>query len=217
MMFHPDNDEARRGFIETMSGRALSEKPDSIPRKHYNRVFRLVGEANSSMELASESAYGVSVTGDLLLLIMTAAKHSPTNASLARAIYVWRLDQKGGKTYGGDSVATSQRSVETAWARFRPVAHLCGAWQLRADFGGSPRVSPLGNLRKFLATAEALRTFGEKHHPPAGRTGSKASVFTTLDPTETWHLSSDLKLPKVRLKPPPPTEFVKKAFAAYRV
>jgi hypothetical protein len=215
-MFHPDSDERRRGFVETMGKRALSEVPDSIPRKHYDRAFELVGKANSSMDLASESAYGVFVAGELLLLIMTAAKHSPTNASLARAIYAWRLDQKEGKTYRGDLVGTSQRSVETAWARFRPVAHLCGAWELRADFGASPRVSPVGNLRKFLATAEALRTFGETHHPPAGRTGSKASGFTTLDPMETWHLPTDLKLPKMRLKPPPPTEFVKKAFAAYR-
>ena len=43
-------------------------------------------ETESLMDLAGESAYGVSVTGDLLLGIINALFQSPKDASLARAI-----------------------------------------------------------------------------------------------------------------------------------
>jgi hypothetical protein len=215
-MFHPQDPEERSRCIETLAIRARFEAGGSLS-PNPSAVSDAIGEqAERAMQRLAEGAYGASVAGDLLLLILNAAAHSPKDASLARAMRVWCQDQARGRTHRGAAVAASERSLRVAWIRHKPVAHFCAAWQLHRDFGEDSKIDPLRNLPNFLAVAEALRIQGELHHPPTGRTGSKAGKFTTLDPRQTWHLPSDLKLPDIYLKIPPLTEFVVKVFREYR-
>jgi hypothetical protein len=214
-MFHPDDEEQRERLFQAMVMAAIANAGERIPRELVS-FFKSPEETEWLMNSASESGYGVAVTGDLLLGIINARFQSPKDASLARAIRTWCEDQARGKTSDGRSVPASERSLRDAWKRFKPVAHLCAAWQLHQDLGAASKIDPSADLLNFLAAAEALRTQGEMHHPPAGRTGSKPAKFSTLDPQQTWHLPSDLKLPTIYLRVPPSTPFVSRVFREYR-
>jgi hypothetical protein len=214
-MFHPDDEERRERLFQAMVMEAIAHAGERIPLGLVP-FFKSHEETVSLMKTASKSGYSVAVAGDLLLGIINALIQSPKDASLARAIRAWCEDQARGKTRDGHSVPASERSLRAAWKRFKPVAHLCAAWQLHQDLGAASKIDPSADLLNFLAAAEALRIQGEMHHPPAGRTGSKPAKFTTLDPQQTWHLPSDLKIPTIYLRVPPLTPFVSKVFREYR-
>jgi hypothetical protein len=214
-MFHPDDEGERDRFFQAMVMADIASEGEPIP-PDLVPFSKSPEETESLTDSAAKSGYGVAVTGDLLLGIIDAQFQSPKDASLARAIRAWCRAQARNKTYEDRAVPASERSVRAAWARFKPVAHLCAAWQLHRDFGAASKIDPVTDLPNFLAAAEALRIQGERHHPPAGRTGSKPSKFTTLDPQHTWRLPPDLKLSTIYLRVPPLTPFVLKVFGEYR-
>jgi len=214
-MFHPDDEGQRERYFQAMVMAVIAELREPIPRGLVP-FLKSPEETESLMDSAAESGYGVAVTGDLLLGIVNALFQSPGDASLARAIRAWCEDQARNETNEGRPVPASERSVRAAWARFKPVAHLCAAWRLHQDSGPASKIDPAKDLLNFLAAAEALRIQGELHHPPIGRTASKPSKFTTLDPQQTWHLPPDLKLPAIYLKVPKLPPFITKVFREYR-
>ena len=212
-MFHPDNPEQRRRFLEAPSAIAQIEIGAPILWKS----IPAAAECESVLDQASDAGYGMTVSGDLLLFIMSAARHSPKDASVARAIWVWCEDQARGKTHEGRAVAASPRSLKAAWSRFKPVAHLCGAWRnFTTEQIVALDLTNLQTLLNFLALAEALRGFGESHHPPSGRAGGKSHVSSTLDPMTTWRTPTDLRLSSLTLDPAPLTEFARKVLRNYR-
>jgi hypothetical protein len=216
-MFYPDDLKRRELYLEANLGRLLIEIETAIPRDLAIEAAAAAAGLDSSINHASNSAYGMTVSGDLLLHIINAALYSPTDASLERAIRVWCEDQARGKTHEGRGVAASPRSVKSAWSRFKPVAHLCAAWRL-SHIQSAAEWDPTDpeTLLRFLAVAEGLREFGEWHRPPSGRTGSKPSRTPTLDPETTWKLPPDLTIPPVVLSVPPLTEFARKVLENYR-
>src|ERR1700737_3335261 len=127
-MFHPDNPERRRQFLETPSAKAQIEIGVSKSLEEAMKATAGTTEIDNVVNQSSYSGYGIAVSGDLLLFILSAARHSPKDASLARAIWVWCEEQARGKTREGRAVAASPRSLKTVWSRFRPVAHLSAAW-----------------------------------------------------------------------------------------
>jgi len=216
-MLHPQDPHKRQRLFDTLEARCVVEGGQSEPASHklMNPAVELAGRVDSN--LVGDSAYGVAVTGDLLLLVINAAMYSPKDASLARVIRVWGEDQALGKTGGGHSVAASPRSIKAAWARFKTVAHLCGAWRLflNGEITDSNPCDP-DELTNFLAVAETLCILGEYHHPPSGRTGSKKYQASILNPEATWKIPDDLTLPTTTLDVPPPTEFTSRVFRDYR-
>ncbi len=218
-MFHPNDSEARRLYVETMVALTLLEVSQEVPKSQLVRAAEYARNAEAQIEKATDSAYGMAVAGDLLLLVINAALVAPEHATLARAIRVWTEDQANGRTPEGCKVAASPRSVKEAWSRFKLVAHLCAAWRISNDqVPGSEQLSPASNdtLPNFLAAAEMFRIFGEAHHAPSGRKGTKLYRDSLLDPDETWKVPSDLVLPELQLKIPPLTEFAQQSFRDYR-
>ena len=214
-MCHPENPEARARFTESTVAKALLESGARLSRTFANLAAQRAAEFKSIADNGVDSGYGIAVAGDLLLLIVSASLHSPKDASLERAVRVWAADQARGKTFSGRRVAASRRSILAAWTRFKPVAHLCAA--LRLSEHGLPGCNPaiLAELPVFLAIAEILRHLGERHHPPAGRTGTKPAIDSTLDPETTWRTPLDLVLPGVTLGIPPLTEYVTEILKGY--
>ena len=217
-MFHPDDPDQRLKFSEVPSANALLQSEAPIPRKLAIQASAAAAEIESVLDKASESAYGVSVAGDILLFVLNAALYSPKHASVARATAVWCQDQARGQTQKGGRVAASPRSVKTAWSRFKSVAHLCGAYSLfQNDQIAALDPTDPKTLRTFLAVAEALRERGELHHPPSGRKNSKPSRMSTLDTAATWKTPADLVLPKpVVFSIPPLPAFAQSALRNYR-
>jgi hypothetical protein len=206
-MFYPDDNDKRQHYLETMHAKVLLEAGVPLSKMRKNFAARLAEEFESSADSAAGSGYGVTVAGDLLLFIINASPHSPKDASLERAVRVWSEDQALGKTVDGHSVAASRRSIISAWSKFKPVAHLCAAWRLSQHEAPTSNPAVPEELANFLAFSETLRLLGEGHHPPAGRTGSKPHLDSTLDPETTWRTPSDLALPQVTLGIPPLTEY----------
>lgn len=216
-MFYPDDPRLRVRFSEVLSAQALLQIEAPIPRKLAIPASVAAGAIEGVLDEASESAHGVAVAGDILLFVINAALYSPEHASVARAIAVWCEDQALGKTKAGGYVAASPRSVKAAWSRFKPVAHLCGAYNLfQNDQNAALNPADPETLLNFLAVAEALRIRGEAHHPPSGRKGSKPSRTPTLDPATTWKTPSDLALEPVAFFVPPLPEFAQASLRNYR-
>jgi len=206
-MFYPDDQDKRRQYLETMYAKVLLEAGAPLSKMRKNFAVRLAEEFESSADSAAGSGYGVTVAGDLLLFIISASLHSPKDASLERAVRVWSEDQALGRTGDGHSVAASRRSIMGAWSKFKSVAHLCAAWRLSQHEARASNPAVPEELANFLAFAETLRLLGERHHPPAGRTGSKPHLDSTLDPETTWRTPPDLELRGVTLGIPPLTEY----------
>jgi hypothetical protein len=217
-MCHPDDSEQRQRTFETLDLKARYDAVDPVS-EHLVRLIQEVSvQAESAMLGLGESGYGISVAGNLLLLVLSAATYSPRDASLARAIRAWCRDQALGRTVGGHYVPASERNVRGVWKRFKPVAHLCAALHVNFDPRDVEKTTLLNDLPSFLAIAENYRVFGENHHPPGGRTGNKPLTrTTTLDPLETWHLPTDLKLPTVETPILPLTPFTLQILGEYKV
>jgi hypothetical protein len=94
-MFHPDDEERRERLFQAMVMAAVAEAGEPIPPELVP-FSKSPEETESLMDLAGESAYGVSVTGDLLLGIINALFQSPKDASLARAILRIKRRRSGG-------------------------------------------------------------------------------------------------------------------------
>ena len=220
VMFHPDDQEARDKLVEFLSSKVVLEaaRCSRVSRKMILAASERISWEPAAFERLDASAYGLGVTGELLLMIISAAIYSPRNASVKRAIRVWSEDQAQGKTGEGRKVAASPRSINAAWSRFKPVAHLCAAFQLLGNIDEDSPFLPIDSkqLLQFLAISEALRHFAEQHHPPSGRAGTQPAQVTTLDPRSTWRPPSDLVLPHVSLRVPPPTDFAMKIYSEYR-
>ncbi len=220
VMFHPEDQEARDELTEVLSAKVVLEaaRCSRVSRKMILASSERISREPAALERLDASAYGLAVTGELLLMVISAAIYSPRNASLKRAIRVWSEDQARGKTAEGRKVAASPRSIKAAWSRFKSVAHLCGAFQLLRNIDENSPFLPIDSeqLLRFLAISEKLRRFAEQHHPPSGRAGTRPSHATTLDPELTWRPPSDLVLPRVPLWVPPPTDFAMKVYSEYR-
>jgi hypothetical protein len=217
-MFHPNDPDQRLKYLEVLSAKGLIELEVPISRKLAIQASAAATEVESVLNKAAESAYGIAVAGDVLLFVMNAARYLPKHASVARAIAVWCEYHARSKTTEGGYVAASPRSVKAAWSRFKPVAHLCGAFNLfQNDQIAALNPSDPKTLLNFLAVAEMLRAFGERHHAPSGRTGSKPSRTSMLDPDSTWKTPSDLVLPQLTtLFIPPLPKFAEAALRNYR-
>ncbi|MGD0074356.1 MAG: hypothetical protein ABSD31_08415 [Candidatus Binataceae bacterium] len=223
-MCHPDDSGERLRCLETLEALTLievsqTEVSQDVPRALLAQAADYARNAKAQIEKATDSAYGLTIAGDLLLLVVTAALRAPEHASLARAIRVLTEDQARGRTHGGRKVAASPRSVRDAWSRFKSVAHLCAAWRLYGDGGpGLEQLAPISNdtLPNFLAAAEIFRSLGEAHHAPSGCKGTKFYRESLLSPAETWKVPPDLILPELSLGVPPLTDFVQQSFRNYR-
>lgn len=215
-MCHPENPEARARFVESTAAKVLLDNGARLSRKRTYQAAQLAAKFESVADNGAESGYGIAVAGDLLSLIVRASLHSPKDASLERAVRLWAADQARGTTGDGCRVAASRRSILAAWTKFKPVAHMCAA--LRLSQRGLPGCNPaiLAEMPVFLAVAETFRLLGVSHHPPAGRTGSKPAINSTLDPETTWRMPSDLVLPKAKLDVPPLTEYANEILKDYR-
>jgi hypothetical protein len=81
----------------------------------------------------------------------------------------------------------------TAWPRYRDVAHLWAAHSVLHDEGSTPFPCQRGDLPRFLAIAEALRREGERIQLPR-------STKRAQDAATTWRVPAGVTLPAARVK-----------------
>jgi hypothetical protein len=215
LLAHPDDEAVREELFEVLvASWMIAEQAEEA------RDPIVVQMASGRLDRAfSGVGGGCAIAGDLLLWILSAAYHQPQHASVRRAVTVWARDNALAKDHAGHPVPASPRTVKAIWARYKPIAHLCGAWQIHhRDLGGQSQLDPTDNatLINFLGAAETLRIHGQAHHPPIGRTGSKPGKLSLLDPATTWRCPLDLTLPTVPLTVPPVTDWSREWLADYQ-
>jgi hypothetical protein len=220
LLLHPDDECAMEKLFEAMAALAMIELGDGR-----RETAEHAARATFEMDRARDSGYGITVAGDLLLLVLNLVFVSPREASIARAVSIWSAAHARAKNYQGNIVAASRAAIMAAWSRFKPIAHLCAAFQIAKDQAESPPddipvptfCNTTEELLQFLGVAEALRYEGERHSPLIGRGNAKGSSVPTLDPASSWRTPPDLVLPNISLGVPPLTDWTKKALAEYRV
>jgi hypothetical protein len=160
-MLYPENDSAR---IELHSALAEVRAQDEESQRY---ARRLVGRATA------RGGWHAWVAGELLLQVLSVAFCSPHDATLGRAMHLYRHDFRGERNYEGGLVPASLRSLKAAWAEFGSIAHLSAGFflqQPRNESGfASGMVVKKPNVPQLLAVAEVLRITGEHYRPAIGR------------------------------------------------
>lgn len=226
LMLHPDNEQMRHEFLAKWHTRILAKVGSSLEQRGYSAeeidrewptilsrgadrhgilprsLVQALDTAPSREALEARirdsTARGV-VIGEMLLTIITCARHHPAHVSVRKAIYLIRRALKDGRIKPGAVPGTSDAFLLREWKRLNPVAHL---WAAAINVSEGPDLEDCSTLtvdREFLARAEALRLLGEQCF---GR-GQRRKHGPVLDPSKTWRMPRDLELPRVRLKTQP--------------
>ncbi len=123
------------------------------------------------------------VAGHLLFFILRCAKHSPSNATVRRAVRVMESDLEARKERNKAKHIASESRIKAAWSAYKPSCHLWATWEIFGFVSPSP-----DNFVSFLETAEWLREFGESHYPPP--INHKRNPL--LNSKETWSVPKEL-------------------------
>jgi hypothetical protein len=157
----------------------------SLPAQLNSRSLREESLANFDKGL---------IAGQILLTLIQLADGAPEHATLnkARHLAIANLRTKVLARNGAAKLdlPLSQRSIENAWAQFKPVCHLYAAFvEMRAQHARDSRSGELSRqtMRKLLAIAEALRLRGQEHR-------SRGSLAPTLSESEMWTVPPHIDL-----------------------
>lgn len=190
-MAFPDDAEARAGWMAGLAHAAATRNHARAPARH---------------KRLSKALFGMTVAGDLLILIRALALAGKP-ASLEVAARLWARSRALDKKFGGRPVPASRRAIMYAWSRFKPSAPLCAAGRFLMLADGKGKTLPEqfalflnafldpARLPSTLLLAEYFREFGERHHPLVGRTRTGAALRPVLDPATCWRPPGDLSLP----------------------
>jgi hypothetical protein len=143
------------------------------------------------------------IAGQILLTLIQLTDGAPEHATLnkARHLAIANLRKKALKRNGEakNDLPLSQRSIENAWAQFKTVCHLYGAFvETRAQHARDSRSGELSRqtMRELLAIAEALRRRGQEHR-------SRGSLAPALDETKMWIVPPHIDLKDITVTFPP--------------
>jgi hypothetical protein len=215
VLLYPEDQQACSDLHASIVSRALVE--EGYQDQELKRHARLYGKRWDK----ALPRYALALTaGELLLLVLNLAAHSPPEATLRRAMHLYQCDRRGGRTYEGKLISVSSRLLWAAWGGFRNVAHLVAAWTLVQPPNESGLAAglcvELPDVPQLLANAELLCVMGAVHHPPIGRARAVPGPNPLLDPDRTWRPPADLVLPKVKIAIPELTDFARQELNKYQ-
>lgn len=202
-VFYPDDEPQRRAFLGALSLESTAElmQFDASGELTVQATARIAPRFEKVVGAAARDGAGSAIAGELVLLVLNLALFRPHEASVRRARQIIAHEY------------SSERPLKRAWREFKSISPFAAALSLHRDLvqrGERSCIDPLSwkSLPAFLAVADILRARAVHHHAPVGRTGSKFSLLTLLDPEATWAAPRDLVLPTVTVGVPDLTEFV---------
>ena len=127
----------------------------------------------------------------IFLVNMVLARDIPAQASRGKATALHSMDMKA---HGDATMLSAPSKLRGARTEFSTVAHLWGAYRamLRSEEHGEGAEIDWPLL---LAISERYRFWGERHHSPAGRTGTGQLKATMLDAKKVWRTPANAALP----------------------
>jgi hypothetical protein len=225
-MVFPSDSEKRHDFVLQLVEAIRKEPPQGkVARQNWDSQMSRFNESGISLSeldeilfrslrpqfdmvksLREESLANFSkglIAGQVLMMLILLADGAPEHATLnkARHLISAKLRSKALARNGESKIDAplSQRSIENAWARFKPVCHLYAAFsETRTEHARDTRSGELSRktMRTLLAIAEALRRRGQEHR-------SRGSLAPTLDMTEMWTVPTHIDLKGIEVTFPP--------------
>jgi len=218
MMFPSDSKKHRHLVLQLVEAIRKQPPHEKIAREKWDLQMARFSESGMSLsaldrllyvslpsQLTAESLAQEGLTnfgkgliaGQILALLIRLADMVPALATLnkARHLAIAKLRRHVLAPNGEPKVdvALSLRSIEDAWAKFKPVCHLYAAFTvLRDDHARDSRSGELSRqtMRRLLAIAEWYRSRGQGHRSPG-------SSEPTLDDTKMWTVPASIDLKDV--------------------
>lgn len=205
-MAHPRNELHRDEFVAALITKCMAEMAEENCESEIEvpvSVLRVLLNAPSQDEIVERATDAVkkgAVAGDLLLFVAEMYLTGYERPSIRKAIYMAETYFSNASDGCGKRFSAKRSFIYECWKEYKPVSHLWAAF--RASFfshgvHGLPNLYETllgGDLRKFLAFAEAFRIFGENYIQPD--TKPREPV---LRHQETWKVPEGFLLPEVRL------------------
>jgi hypothetical protein len=191
-MLYPGKDVADRKKAAAFAAHFLAE-----PIKRFyeaggelrpEELLRIVSDGGAHLDDVESRVWGGSATGELFKLLFALFNTDPGLASWENAI---KLVKPTAAKHGAPN---SRAKLQSARARFLPVAHLWAAWCIRERrFVSHSEVGYEGwhDFQFFLAEAEILRAWGQSWRPP------RAKANPPL-PAEVWQVPESWSPPERR-------------------
>lgn len=143
--------------------------------------------------------------GDMLRFALSCADHpSEWPVSVRQSAKMVAESYEQARYPSGKHVRAGERKILAAWKKYKSVAHLWAAFRCWLDdLRKDPAVTPWepSRLPNFLGLAEAFRQRCEMIFAPA----QKLKRGPILNPSETWRLPPDLRVPVWELRFDPPS------------
>lgn len=216
MMFPSDSRKRRNLVLQLVEAIRKVPPRGKIARQKWNSQMSRFSESGISISVLDEILFGSLppqlnltkglaeealanfgrglIAGQTLMTLIQLADGAPEHATLnkARHLAIAKLRTKALARNGEAKidVPLSQRSIENAWAQFKPVCHLYAAFiETRAQHARDSRSGELSRqtMRRLLALAEAYRRRGQEHQ-------SRGSSAPTLNETEMWTVPANIDL-----------------------
>ncbi len=207
VMNYPTDERARLEFAASYLVGIL-KNPENLDLSSLGFLVPYLRTAPTPNELEKDVQKAVrnsGVASKTLRILLSAAEHHPhVKMNVEKALYVIEKLVTG---------APGERTRDTMWKKFRPVAHLDLAVSSLANAHGVPRdiaqdpaqFDPFGLVSKhfeeFLAYAEAIRCSVEKHR--------------LIKSAELWRVPASLEFPALTVLFPPLTEPMLAVLATY--
>jgi hypothetical protein len=166
VMLYPGTDKSDQAKARAFAARWLAEplrrfhaSGRQLPYDALRWIAEGGGEALSELEARRQ---GGTATGELFKAFYILAETRPRFASWENAIKIYQ------RSAAGPASGPSRSLLHQYLHRFRPVAHLWGAWSMREGrFEERPSVGYEGyeDFQSFLQEAEILRDFGQVWRP----------------------------------------------------
>ncbi|NJL26713.1 MAG: hypothetical protein HC897_01990 [Thermoanaerobaculia bacterium] len=143
--------------------------------------------------------------GDILRFALSCADHpSEWPVSVRQSAKMVAESYEQARYPSGKHVRAGERTILATWEKYKSVAHLWAAFRCWLDdLRKDPAVTPWepSRLPNFLGLAEAFRQRCEMIFAPA----QKLKRDPILNPSETWRLPPDLRVPVWELRFDPPS------------
>lgn len=196
-MLYPSDEAGRDGFVAAAIQTSLqsAQTRQDIPTEIAKLTYEQGGGPGIEQQGLKVLPQGA-IAGEVLIRVLQLAAHAPEHASIRKAQHLVERSRTTARDGRDKPMAASPTSIETAWGRFKAVAHLWAAFI--SMWNDDVTLLDDKQLPELLSGARYFAVSAARHVPPG--MGNKA--HPVLDLGEIWMVPDSTDIPVVTLEPP---------------